>query len=870
MKKLLFTLCLWLTVSWLWAQKQADPKLFEGNAVLQEYEMKDGAQIYLQVGSPIPYSYQEVSDGSSFNIRFPWDVAYIPLTFSEDYFEVSKGYYSEKIRLDWTIQSNSKKIDQIKIHRRKFEESNVNDVDNFKVIATLSSDSYTYEDTDTQGGTLYEYKIEATGVSSIPKKYITYITGVGYRNPTGVVTGNVSFDGGSPVKDVVLRADPQGGDLNFGSSLSFGTSGFLSIPFKNKALKDNITLQAWVKMAENTSASLFNLKNTILTADEVEVACTTTENSFELTVSNGGQSKTFKISDYYPTGNIDGRGDDTFNSFNNADNPSTDFSQNFVHISLVLRIGESPAFYLNGRNINEKYLDTLPEDAPVKPAIVTSGDFTFNGFETAEVTIAKGLQGNVDEIRLWGKALDEKQIRTDFKRYLGGSETSLISYIRCDETAGKYAYDISKAGIEFNKNHGKIVQGSWSTEKPTSSQLGILGVTDALGNYIISAIPYSGSGESYTITPLLGVHQFEPGQQLVFVGNGSEVINKIDFRDISAFNFIGKVYYTSNGIFAPADTVDNVTFVSEQGDGIYNQYRAIIDNKEQLISKGKYFYDVSDPGNPLLYETPTVYVAGANVYVDGDIVLDKNKRPVVTDQTGSFNIKVPIGEHYIEVRKDKHSFTHAGRFPAEREDGDDLFDFFEHQETAVTFLDTTRVALVGRVVGGVREAEKPIAFGFDGPVKETYNTGTDEERTVDISSVNNIGQAILTLSYIPYGGSPGIGELEYSFDTNPETGEYKVNVLPLNYTIYMDNGIRIPSATTKIDLLEGNETVNLSEVPDTTNEPICQWQRANHLFSAFSFYKKLYLPLRTGSECCFTVLRHRGYGKTDRCRRACK
>ncbi|HET7179338.1 MAG TPA: hypothetical protein VFI14_06420, partial [Chryseosolibacter sp.] len=249
------------------------------------------------------------------------------------------------------------------------------------------------------------------------------------------------------------------------------------------------------------------------------------------------------------------------------------------------------------------------------------------------------------------------------------------------------------------------------------------------------------------------------------------------------------------------------TSVAEAG---YNQYDAIINGNQQLISKGGFAYD-ADAG--VLYETPKVYVPGANVYVDGNIVLDKDKRPVVTDQQGFFKIKVPIGKHYIEVRKDKHHLAHGGRFPAAREDGDDLFEFFEHQQSAVTFLDTTRVSLVGRVVGGTREAGKPIGFGADGPVRETYDAGKPEEVTKDISSINNIGQANITLSYLPFGGTPGIGELTHTFSTNAETGEYKVNILPLNYIIHQSGGIVINS-NTGIQLLEADEAVNISDVRD--------------------------------------------------------
>src|SRR5690554_2728073 len=111
------------------------------------------------------------------------------------------------------------------------------------------------------------------------------------------------------------------------------------------------------------------------------------------------------------------------------------------------------------------------------------------------------------------------------------------------------------------------------------------------------------------------------------------------------------------------------------------------------------------------------------------------------------------------------------------------------------------------------EAEKPIGFGHNGAHKETYHAGTDIEETVDISSVNNIGKANLTLTYLPPGAS--VGEITTSFVTDSLTGEYRVNLVPLDYSIEQVGGINIASADTDLnsELLDAKETVNLSNVP---------------------------------------------------------
>src|SRR5690606_12359013 len=74
----------------------------------------------------------------------------------------------------------------------------------------------------------------------------------------------------------------------------------------------------------------------------------------------------------------------------------------------------------------------------------------------------------------------------------------------------------------------------------------------------------------------------------------------------------------------------------------------------------------------------------------------------------------------------------------------------------------------------------------------------------------NIGQATITMDYMP-----GVAT---TFSTNEETGEYKVDLIPLSYTINGGTGVKILS-NPGLAVLDADktETVYLSEVPDTTN-----------------------------------------------------
>ena len=146
---------------------------------------------------------------------------------------------------------------------------------------------------------------------------------------------------------------------------------------------------------------------------------------------------------------------------------------------------------------------------------------------------------------------------------------------------------------------------------------------------------------------------------------------------------------------------------------------------------------------------------------------------------------------------------HSGFFPAS-----DTFDFFENQISPRWFIDTTRISLIGKVVGGKIESEKPLGFGLDGTYSYLNNEGKENEENESISSKNNIGVATIVLK-----GNINTNSLDVSVQTNPITGEYKASLIPYNYAIKTTD-LKIPS-NTDLDgkILTSNETLNLLATP---------------------------------------------------------
>jgi hypothetical protein len=817
MKKRILTLCFGLLVSGLWAQQDDGAKVVTTSQAIQN--TVNTTNYTIQVG--VPYLGTD-NNATPTDIRFPWNVLYVFGTFAEESFDISKGYFGDKVLLQWELRNNFDLISIIKIYRRE-----LGGVLSFQQIGTVSKNDTQYEDKYVDGGVLYEYKILAEGVIQNEELYTNFITGIGFRNPTAIVTGNVNFKGGNPVQNVTVTAESDGSVSSYGSGLIIPSFNQLGISNLNKPITTTTTLQAWVRPDEpyvNDSGNairLFRLNEK--NANNIDVTVNLKETSKNLEVNIGGSL--YVIENVYPSGDIDARGNDIMI-------PVSNFNSNFLHITAQLEDNKVPLLFINGRSMTTAYRDEVHtaraevdenDTSPYLEITVPTATTNFNvgSADWENVFIGGGKTALIDEIRVWKSIEQASDIRTDYKRYISGNDPDLVVYLSANESSGGFAYDASRNGFNYNKNHGSLnilgisndisfVSGSGNI--PSSSQLGILGVTDANGNYQINAIPYTGTGESFKITPSFGQHKFEPNQQLVFLGEGSEVVNKIDFVDTSSFIFKGKILYDTRGVFPSFIEVDgagieNNTMISGPGikDENYNQY----EKNSSFYNKGEYWYnDVEDR----LERYALIPVAGANIYIDGTIVLDENNTPIESDGEGNFDISVPIGNHFIRVSKNGHDFTYEGRFPAET---GTFKEFFEDAQEQVVFIDETRVTAVGRVVGGSVEAQKSIGFGENGLYEVPYVDANSNNVDLVVSSKNNIGVATITFDYAPVGASV-TGYTKLNFQTNSESGEYRVEVLPLNYEIVGGTGVHITSNSTintSIIASRIKEAINFSTIP---------------------------------------------------------
>jgi hypothetical protein len=451
-----------------------------------------------------------------------------------------------------------------------------------------------------------------------------------------------------------------------------------------------------------------------------------------------------------------------------------------------------------------------------------------NGIEWTSVKIGGGVTSYFDDARIWAKALTTDEVRSTYKRYIRGDENALRLYLRFNEAGGSNVYDMSFKGSVFNGNDGQLTRTSgsttnwWNVTVPNADQLGILGVSDVNGNYSIAAIPYTGSGELFKLTPSLGVHKFNPKQETLFIGPSSSVSNRINFTDESSFVFRGRALYDSRNVF-PATSDAPITGDIRDNE-VYNAYTV----GDLSYPKGEYWgeFGTGDDANRIvrLRRYAPIALEGAFVYVDNQIVLDGNNLPVVTDANGRFNIKVPIGKHSVSVKKTFHGLKYDGRYPAMDSITTNGIvtpivtykDFYEDNDAEVTFIDTTKVTIVGRVVGGQKELNKPVGFGFNGAytVNKPAKAGQTPEQMV-VSSVNNIGTAQVTFGYRQPNVSGALpSAYKTTFSTNTVTGEYRIQLLPLRYELNRaDVYIASQELSSMQRFLTEDQVLNYTDIP---------------------------------------------------------
>lgn len=601
--------------------------------------------------------------------------------------EASKGYFNNRTELEWKPNLDTEQyINQYKIYAREFGSTLTP-----KLLTTLNVNAKRYDHVDGNAGTIYEYFIIGERVLEDPNCGRQITSSFAIESLKGIITpenlsNGVGYDVGLRVATGVVNGN---------------------ITYKGGTAVPNVKVVAERQDANRGKSLLFNGTDAYAEIPYSDKISPSEAITFSLWIKPEVLEKFSVIAERQVAYGIhlsqDGEAvfyiKDQDSDYHEAKTPAGTITQgNWVNITGTFDAKTKDIkIYINGKKIASKNI-------PIAKSI-------FNGHHQFPLTIGRQhssknyyFQGNIDEIRLYNRAMTEEEVQRNYSKFIATDHNGIQGYWKIFEGLGSNIYDLAHKGDEFFKNNGKLHNTIFKTDAPTPTQLGNVGYTDTYGNYTIEAIEYSGTGENFNIIPtatLAGaVHEFDPSRKTIFIGEGSVVNNGTDFEDVSSFKFSGFVRYDFE------DTVGS--------------------NIKTSGSKG------------------------IRLYLDGVTAISGADNKVFeTDENGFFEVQVPIGHHFIEFRKNGHTFKN-GRYPAENTHD------FQEGVTGLKIYDQTTHILSGRIVGGAIEAAKPL-FMPNNP------------------SVNNIGRAKFTITSED-------GKIVREVTTTSNTGEFTIKLPPKKYT----------------------------------------------------------------------------------------
>ena len=629
--------------------------------------------------------------------------------------KVSKGYYNDRVIISWKI-SNDANYNYYTITRKEKNNNNANEFEIYQV-APSGIKIFTYEDRNAIPGIYYDYTV--TGWTTCDTEYSASVaaTSTGFSQPYGVVSGRIAYEGSNAVNGVTVIAEGESAYANKSIELRKGQSTYVESPYKEGLLNPyEFSFQAWIK--KNKSGISY-----IMSA----------HGKYNLWIQNNG---TILI-------DIFQNGEHSFKRIPSATPLIT--TGIYQHLSVTYKADPikeliQVKWYIDGKLACENEIN---KSSPYYPENGIGFDPRTTGYYEKIYIGSQGdsyfFDGYMDEVRFWSRELSEEEIKNNYDRFISGKENGLELYYRFDEIEGDEVFDLSCKNGVFNGRDGIIYGGNNSrrstTEIPSAEQLAIKAVTDANGHYLLNTIPYTGTGTLYTITPMLGVHKFNPSNKPLYFSNASSTHNNVDFTDVSSFKVRGRV----------------------------------------------------------VYEGGNYPVEGAQFKIDDRIVVTPSGMPVTTDYEGGFTISVPIGIHEVKVEKSGHVFANDGKLINE-ETGENLN--YNAEISGITFYDQTRIKLIGHIVGGKREHNKTAAFGYRinnigadelllTANKKDYNLSGNgiEPVKVDTVFLHNTGEWTQSEALQQDTTRMTVNGNAITIHVSPETGEYVAWVYPELYEI---------------------------------------------------------------------------------------
>ena len=679
--------------------------------------------------------------------------------------DASKGEFPGHVQLTWNVKRlDNQSADETYIVERLSLTPGFGD-DSWETISTFDSNKAhnTYEDKTAMPGVYYRYRVTCQNTCSNGNRPSTSAYATGFALSTGVVSGRVTYGTGTAVKDVRVKLCLRGSNNEEVKSLR-------SLQFTGHGgdLKREFTPQELQKyFAGSFTVQMWVNPSYEEMHDEgfhYLFAIGSCAYSALLKYDAGQKAYAVYLFDR----------DDDITDGSVPDSPYGQPTGLFIpadkwtHLSFVHdNVAHTTTIYASSEP--DEFTTAVVEGTYMSNAGLSAPHRNFyigHYYRTEDKT---AFRGYLDEFRVFTGALTENEIRRNHNHLLTGTETGLILYYPMDENMGFHndVFDFSKTNNRLNKRHAMSTELVQSSEVvPSDEQLSLMSYTDDQGNYVVRSVPFTGDGTNYTIVPTMGIHEFTPAFLSRYVSASSLVHSGVDFEDTSAFPVSGSVRYAGT-------------------------------------------------------DYP---VEGCNIYIDGQYCA-KNGEPITTDAEGNFTVSVPIGDHFIQIKKSGHTFAAAGRYPADPNNLD-VTHTFDQKITGLEFIDETLVNFTGRVVGGSIEGEKPVGFGLSqnnigqaelvlSPLNELYRLNVVKNVSETTSSLDTNQEEVAVASATEAINSSSVRGATADYckkifiRTDPLTGEFSAMVPPLEYKVesikVKKSGLEVGSAST-IDLTNPQHT----------------------------------------------------------------
>ena len=618
-----------------------------------------------------------------------------------------------------------------------------------------TASEYTYTDDRVMAGSYYEYTVEAYAAKCEDQLVKTdEVIAPGFSQARGTITGHIAFGTGTAVRDVRVNlvkssADESTDQPQFlsrylegeGKGLQWMADSAKYANVLNGSKK--LTLQLWARPSGSGAAKmgLLNLPGAL----ELGLKRIGDTSDYQLRMPATGAYKVTTVEQGIEANNDNTDADNTAvyqlyaidlttGTPKVKEFPSLTFvTTEFTHIAAVYDGTSKWTFYVGNDTLFTDEMTVANKQWNVinKVHDASSADNTLAaiGFGGTNRVSGNAFNGYVDDIRLWNRALDSRELSGNYTRILGGTEDGLMLYWPLDEGISivQYAFDVARMDGIYQLNHPVVgVNAQPSAIVPNARYLALYGLTDQEGDYIIKGIPFQHGGTNYKLAPALGTHEFKPNVRSMFISPTSLTANNIDFEDVSSFPMSGYIYYAGTNI--PAE--------------------------------------------------------GIQFYVDGDLVT-ANGEVQKTNSNGYYQISVPIGEHFVQAKLGGHKMVDGGRFPTTGN-----YDF--KRAVQYDFADSTLVNFVGRIGGGERNDTLAVGFAesknnigmatvtlrlnnesFSFNCKDDHISDADTQRSWESDTVSINSRAWTGTGY----------DAKYIYiRTDSLTGEFSAMLPPLKYT----------------------------------------------------------------------------------------